>query len=79
MAEGEKPPVWHGTEAEYKDLKRAVERNCTCVTTLAGVRLSICPSHKIIEQNQRVLDGLLFARRIRKRLEDEEFCRPITP
>ncbi len=64
--------VWHGTLNERRDLSKAVRRYCACEFGLMGVRLSKCASHHMLTEDQRALDGLLFARRIAGRLRREE-------
>ena len=64
--------IWHGTLNERRDLSRAVHHNCTCEFGLMGVRLSTCASHHMLNEDQRALDGLLFGRRIARRLCHEE-------
>lgn len=65
--------VWHGTQAETFELLQALSRNCSCVVTAEGVRLSTCAPHQMLSSDQRAIDGLLFARRIAERLRTEEF------
>ena len=65
--------LWHGTQTEALELLQALSRNCSCAVTAEGVRLSTCPSHDLLSSDQRVIDGLLFARRIASRLQAEEF------
>ena len=65
--------VWHGTQAETVELLRALSHNCTCVVSADGVRLSTCPPHQLLVDDQRAIDGLLFARRIADQLKAEEF------
>jgi len=64
---------WHGTQQESFDLIKAIGRNCTCDFGLMGVRLTTCSSHRMLMEDQRALDGLLFVRRMAERLLDEEF------
>ncbi len=64
---------WHGTQQESFDLINAIGRNCTCDFGLMGVRLTTCSSHRMLMEDQRALDGLLFVRRMAERLLDEEF------
>ena len=64
---------WHGTQQESFDLINAIGRNCTCEFGLMGVRLATCSSHRMLMEDQRALDGLLFVRRMAERLLDEEF------
>jgi hypothetical protein len=69
--------VWHGSQQESFDLINAIARNCTCEFGMMGVRLSTCPAHLMLMEDQRALDGLLFVRHMLDRLQDEEFERPI--
>jgi hypothetical protein len=63
--------TWKGRAAEYRDLVNAVGRNCSCEYGL-GVR-TYCSAHRMIAEDQRALDGLLFARRMSDRLRREEW------
>ena len=65
--------LWHGTQTEALELLQALSRNCSCVVTGEGVRLSTCAPHEMLSTDQRAVDGLLFARRIALRLRSEEF------
>lgn len=65
--------TWHGTQQESFELVNAIARNCGCEYGLMGVRLSTCGSHQMLSGDQRALDGLLFVRRMAKRLWSEEF------
>ena len=67
--------VWHGTQQESFDLVNAIARNCTCESGLMGVRLATCAPHRMLTEDQRALNGLLFARRMAERLRHEEFSR----
>ena len=67
--------VWHGTQQESFDLVNAIARNCTCEFGLMGVRLATCAPHRMLTEDQRALNGLLFARRMADRLQREEFSR----
>jgi hypothetical protein len=64
--------VWHGTLNERRELSKAMRHNCACEFSRIGVRLSTCASHHMLNEDQRALDGLLFARRIAGRLRHEE-------
>ena len=66
--------VWHGTQQESFDLVNAIARNCTCEFGLMGVRLATCAPHRMLTEDQRALNGLLFARRMAERLTREEFA-----
>ena len=70
--------VWHGTQQESFDLVNAIARNCTCEFGLMGVRLATCAPHRMLTEDQRALNGLLFARRMQERLRREEFSRTRT-
>src|SRR5207248_11798173 len=65
--------LWHGTQTEALELLQALSRNCSCVITAEGVRLSTCAPHEMLSSDQRAIVGLLFARRIATRLRTEEF------
>jgi hypothetical protein len=67
--------VWHGTQQESFDLVNAIARNCTCEFGLMGIRLVTCAPHRMLTEDQRALNGLLFARRMANRLRIEEFSR----
>jgi hypothetical protein len=64
---------WQGTESEYLDLTRALGRNCECEFASIGTRRTACSAHRMLADDQRALNGLLFARRIAERLRDEEW------
>lgn len=63
--------VFHGTRREAQDLMEAINRNCECSAPM-GVRLTTCSGHKMLIDQQRQLDGLLFDRHLRDRLRKEE-------
>ena len=65
--------LWHGTQQDSFDLVNAIARNCTCEFGLMGVRLSTCAAHRMLVEDQRALDGLLFVRSMAERLHREEF------
>jgi hypothetical protein len=64
--------TWRGTPAESTALVDAVDHNCTCEFWI-NVRLTCCSAHRMLVEDQRALDGLLFARRIADRLRREEW------
>ena len=64
--------IWHGSQQESSDLVTALARNCTCQFGVMGVRLETCGPHRMLIEDQRALDGLLFARRLAARLRREE-------
>jgi hypothetical protein len=64
---------WHGTLAESKEFLRALARHCACASSPTdGGRLSVCDAHRLLN-NQRALDGFVFARRITTQLFSEEW------
>ncbi len=65
--------IWNGSQQESFDLVNAIARNCSCEFGVMGVRLSTCGPHRMLTEDQRALNGLLFARRISGRLRGEEF------
>ncbi|HEY3060340.1 MAG TPA: hypothetical protein VGL99_15375 [Chloroflexota bacterium] len=67
-----KQTVFHGTEQETSYLLRAIERNCNCRRALTGQLAEMCGAHRMLLDDQRALNGLLFARRIADRLISEE-------
>ncbi|MBV9597977.1 MAG: hypothetical protein JOZ87_14035 [Chloroflexi bacterium] len=66
--------IWNGTQQEALALVNALSQHCTCEFGATGARLSTCPVHRMLLEEQRTLDGLLFARHLAERLRREEFC-----
>jgi hypothetical protein len=66
--------AWNGTQTEYLDLVRALIHNCACEFA-NGVLLSACPAHRMLAEDQRALNGLVFGRRIAGRLQHEEWLK----
>lgn len=66
-------PTFHGTTEEADDLVAALARNCECTFTPVGIRMSTCAVHDALINDQRWLDGLLFARRLVSVLTREEW------
>jgi hypothetical protein len=64
--------IWRGTAMESQALVDAIDHNCTC-EFWRNVRLTCCTAHRMLVEDQRALDGLLFARRITDRLRCEEW------
>jgi hypothetical protein len=62
---------FQGTDEERMALLVAIHHNCQCEVDEDGPTQN-CPPHAMLHE-QRVLDGLLFARRIEVRLVAEEF------
>ena len=69
--------IWNGTQQESMELAAAINRNCTCQQGLDGERTVTCPPHRMMTDDQRALNGLLFFRQIAERLRSEEFSSPI--
>jgi hypothetical protein len=66
---------WGGTKEQLQELATAVGHNCTCSrSALAGGTPSTCAAHRMMRQDQRALNGLLFERHIAERLRREEFA-----
>ena len=66
--------TWRGTASERRELLQAIAHNCECEVDDMGVQLEACASHRMLIADQRTLDGLVFARRLVKRFERQEFC-----
>lgn len=65
---------WKGTKHEAVDLVKAIARHCTCKFGLLGAQLTTCPAHRMLREDQRALDGLLFGRCLADRWQREEFA-----
>ncbi len=65
--------AWHGTPTEYSRLTRAVSAHCTCAYDTDGSLISTCDAHIAMDGNQRFLDGMVLAYRIRQKLTLEEW------
>ncbi len=70
---------FNGTTQEGNDLLKAIAHNCQCTYGLMGVRTSTCPAHHMLIDSQRVLDHLLFMRRIEGRLNRQEWVGDPSP
>jgi len=67
--------VWHGSTTEMEALLRAAEHNCACGRARSSQDWATrCSSHRMLAFDQRALDGLLFVRRLTRRLEAEEWA-----
>lgn len=64
---------WSGTHDQLLELTAAVNRNCDCAAHSHDVPRPVCGAHRMLWQDQRALDGLLFAQHIAERLRVEEF------
>jgi hypothetical protein len=51
-----------GTQAEGRELVNAINHNCNCSYGLFGMRVSTCPPHQAMIDDQAWLDTLLFER-----------------
>jgi hypothetical protein len=65
--------VWHGSPEEALSLVSCIARHCTCEFDSLGARRTTCAVHHMLAEDQRALDGLLFARFMAQRLSQEEF------
>jgi hypothetical protein len=59
-------PIWKGNQADAQALNVAIGHNCDCQELKAR-----CASHRAMLE-QRFIDGILWARWMRERLEREE-------
>lgn len=64
--------IWKGTDSEGSELRAILERNCTCSEN--GGRRILCPGHDALVHSQKFVDGLLFIRSRREKLNAEEFA-----
>jgi hypothetical protein len=65
---------WNGTQQESLDLAAAINRHCTCQYNLNEELTVTCSPHRMMADDQRALDGLVFMRQIAERLRLEEFA-----
>jgi hypothetical protein len=65
--------VWHGSAYERDLILELFAKNCTCEYHEDNqVRKVTCASHQAMLDSQRFMDGLVYARRLAKRLKEEE-------
>ena len=64
---------WHGTRQEASALLQAISSHCSCESASRDTRPRRCPPHLMLVEDQRAVNGLLFARRILGRLLLEEW------
>ncbi len=64
---------WHGTPDERLALAQIIGGNCTCDFDGLGQVRTRCASHRMLTDDQKALDGLLFWRHASSLLEGEEF------
>lgn len=67
-----KLPQWKGTLDEGSELLTAIKHNCLC-RFVNDIQESTCSAHRMLIEDQRALDGLLFERRTRLELLSKEF------
>jgi hypothetical protein len=65
----DKHTIWNGTQDELLVLVEVLRKHCTCSALQEGFG---CAAHTMLF-SQRIVDGLLFGRRIVQRLVMEEF------
>lgn len=66
------PVIWRGTETERWALLEAVDNNCGCRGEPGAAERDVCAAHLLL-RDQRVLDHMLFGRRLAAQLGLEEF------
>jgi hypothetical protein len=64
---------WHGTRQEGSELLHAISAHCSCDPTAGPAQTRRCPPHRMLVEDQRAVNGLLFARKILGRLLLEEW------
>jgi hypothetical protein len=64
--------IWNTTDTS--DLTRAVARHCACESGPMGVRVTTCSPHRMLTDDKRAVNGLLFMRYLAERLRQEEFA-----
>jgi hypothetical protein len=64
--------VWKGSLVEQLELQAAIHRNCDCRFDSAGRLTSTCAAHAMLWGDQRALNGLLWSRRMRQSLIQQE-------
>jgi len=70
--------VWHGDSTEMEALLQAAAHNCGCGRSRSAQDWNTrCSAHRMLAFDQRALDGLLFVRRLTRRLEAEEWAGPL--
>lgn len=64
---------WNGTRQEGSELLHAISAHCSCDAASKGVQAGRCPPHRMLVEDQRAINGLLFVRHIVSRLLLEEW------
>lgn len=68
------PVFFHGTDAERDDLLACLARNCACAyAPVTNIRMSCCPGHQALSEDQKFVDRMVFMRRQRDLLVGQEF------
>ena len=65
------PAFWLGTEDEWLELVRVLERHCLCEINSQGLILRVCQVHRSV--NPQLLNKLWITRAKRDVLRAEEF------
>lgn len=63
---------WNGTADEALALLHALKAHCDCRVD-AGRTVAPCVGHRMLAEDQRAVDGLVFMRRMAAQLLAEEF------
>jgi hypothetical protein len=66
--------VWNGRVAELRELRTAIEDNCTCAKQADAKPGNTCSAHSLMT-DQRVMDHLAFAARYRWKWQLQEDTR----
>jgi hypothetical protein len=64
---------FHGTDSERSDLLACLNRQCQCTYAPSGARMTCCPGHHALVEDQKFCDRLVFMRRQRFLLIGQEF------
>lgn len=65
---------FHGSEVEKADLLACLARNCECqYAPVTNIRMTCCPGHKALVEDQKFVDRMVFMRRQRYLLVGQEF------
>jgi hypothetical protein len=65
---------WNGRVADLRDLRTALEHNCTCPNQANARPGNTCPAHALMT-DQRVMDHLAFVAQYRTLWVDQEATR----
>jgi hypothetical protein len=69
---GVREVIWHGTLFEQLDLLAALRHNCGCGFDANAALIAPCAGHAMLANDQRAVNGLLWARRLNRQLLAEE-------